>query len=428
MNQRRPSPRSSARSARPARPLREGGSRRSVFKPKRRAGGKPERFEKFAPRDRDTPRDRPERVNRDDRACDDRHRDDGPNREERFSRTPRFDIDRRDRPGKPMMKRSGASGGRDRRYGDRDRPRTRPDDRAPQARTDRRRDFDDRDRAPQDRASQVWDARIASDEAHTGDHDPSDLIYGRHAIEAALESQRPLNRLWVNARLRYDSRFMALIQSAKANGVVVDEVDTRRLGQLAHGQNHQGIIAQVAAYDYWELETLISHAKEQSPRPVLLAADGITDPHNLGAIIRSAEAIGAQGLVIPQRRAVGVTSTVTKVAAGAVEHFPIARVVNLKRALETLKAENFWIYGLAAEASQPVHTVQFNAATVLVVGAEGDGLSLTVQQSCDSLVSVPLHGKTPSLNASVATGMALYEIYRQQWVSRLQLNALQNAK
>lgn len=445
MNQRRPSPRSSARSARPARPSREGGPRRSAFKPKRHTGGKPDRAEKFAPRDRDTPRDRPERVNRDDQARDDRHRDDGPNREERFSRTPRFDTDRRDRPGKPMMKRAGASGGRDRRYGDRDRPRPRLDDRAPQARTDRRRDFDDRDRAPQartdrrrdfdnrdrapqDRASQVWDARIASDEAHTGDHDPSDLIYGRHAIEAALESQRPLNRLWVNARLRYDSRFMALIQSAKANGVVVDEVDTRRLGQLAHGQNHQGIIAQVAAYDYWELEALIAHAKEQSPRPVLLAADGITDPHNLGAIIRSAEAIGAQGLVIPQRRAVGVTSTVTKVAAGAVEHFPIARVVNLKRALETLKAENFWIYGLAAEASQPVHTVQFNAATVLVVGAEGDGLSLTVQQSCDSLVSVPLHGKTPSLNASVATGMALYEIYRQQWVSRLQLNALQNAK
>ena len=277
---------------------------------------------------------------------------------------------------------------------------------------------------PNDREA-WWDAPQAHEKSgKTTD----DLIYGRHAIEAALEGDRSLNRLWINARLRYDGRFMELLKTAKANGVVIDEVDTRRLGQISQGQNHQGIIAQTAPYSYWELETLITHAQENSTRPVLLAADGITDPHNLGAIIRSAEAIGAQGLVIPQRRAVGVTSTVAKVAAGAVEQFPIARVVNLKRALETLKASNFWIYGLAAEASQPIHTVQFTAATVLVVGAEGSGLSLTVQQGCDSLVSVPLSGKTPSLNASVATGMALYEIYRQQWSQQLKLNSLQNSK
>jgi 23S rRNA (guanosine2251-2'-O)-methyltransferase len=255
-----------------------------------------------------------------------------------------------------------------------------------------------------------------------------DLIYGRHSIQAALEGNRTLNRLWVNDRYRYDGRFLTLINEAKANGVVIDEVDHRRLNQLAQGQNHQGIIAQVAAYDYWELETLITHAHAKSTRPVLLAADSITDPHNLGAIIRTAEALGAQGLIIPQRRAAGVTSTVAKVAAGAVEQLPIARVVNLRQALEKLKSENFWIYGLSTEASQPIHTVEFSGATVLVIGAEGDGLSLIVQQSCDHLVSIPLAGKTPSLNASVATGMALYEIYRQQWVERLDLNALQKAK
>ena len=255
-----------------------------------------------------------------------------------------------------------------------------------------------------------------------------DLIYGRHAIEAALENKRPLNRLWVNSRYRYDGRFLTLINEAKANGVVVDEADPHRLNQIAQGQTHQGIIAQVAAYDYWDLQGLIIHAKAQNPRPVLLAADSITDPHNLGAIIRSAEALGAQGLIIPQRRAAGVTSTVTKVAAGAVEHFPIARVVNLRQALETLKAENFWIYGLSTEASQPIHTAQFNDATVLVVGAEGDGLSMSVQQSCDKLISIPLVGKTPSLNASVATGMALYEVYRQHWAERLNLNTLQKVK
>ena len=280
-------------------------------------------------------------------------------------------------------------------------------------------------REPIDSRAERWDA--PSEEEQSG-KSTDDLIYGRHAIEAALEGERSLNRLWINARLRYDGRFMELLKTAKADGVVIDEVDDRRLGQIAPHQNHQGIVAQVASYSYWELATLIAHAKAASPRPVLLAADGITDPHNLGAIIRSAEAIGAQGLVIPQRRAVGVTSTVAKVAAGAVEHFPIARVVNLKRALEDLKAENFWIYGLAAEASQPIHAVQFTAATVLVVGSEGSGLSLTVQQGCDNLVSVPLSGKTPSLNASVATGMALYEIYRQQWGQQLKLNSLQNSK
>ncbi|MGF1458871.1 MAG: 23S rRNA (guanosine(2251)-2'-O)-methyltransferase RlmB [Leptolyngbyaceae cyanobacterium] len=255
-----------------------------------------------------------------------------------------------------------------------------------------------------------------------------DMIFGRHAIQAALEGERTLNRLWVNSRYRYDGRFLPLIDNAKANGVVIDEVDSRRLDQIAQGQIHQGIVAQVAPYDYWELDALIAQAKQATKRPVLLAADSITDPHNLGAIIRSAEALGAQGLIIPQRRAAGVTSTVAKVATGAIEHLPIARVVNLRQALETLKAENFWIYGLAAEANHPIHTVEFSGATVLVVGAEGDGLSLLVQQNCDEVVSIPLAGKTASLNASVATGMALYEIYRQQWQGRLDLNSLQKAK
>ena len=312
-----------------------------------------------------------------------------------------------------------------------------PDERPPRrvARTG------DRPRRQQEGARDLFSARTESSrdqdlpkqfyshaEAETASQEADDIIYGRHAIQAALENQRPLNRLWINPRYRYDGRFLPLINLAKANGVVVDEADFQRLNQIARGEKHQGIIAQVAAYDYWELDTLITQAKAQSTRPVLLAADGITDPHNLGAIIRSAEALGAQGLIIPQRRAAGVTSTVAKVAAGAIEHFPVARVVNLRQALETLKSQNFWIYGLATEGSEKIHNVKFNSATVLVVGAEGDGLSLSIQQSCDSLVSIPLTGKTPSLNASVAAGMALYEIYRQQWAARLDLNALQKAK
>lgn len=255
-----------------------------------------------------------------------------------------------------------------------------------------------------------------------------DLIYGRHAIEAAVLGNRPLNRLWVNQRLRYDSRLLPLVDAAKAQGATVDEVDNYRLNQITQNANHQGIAAQAAPYGYLDLDDLITKAKQQAKLPVIVAADGITDPHNLGAIIRSAEAIGAQGIVIPQRRAAGVTSTVAKVSAGALESIAVSRVVNLKRALETLKEAGFWIYGLASGARQPIYTTNFDQPTVIVVGSEGDGLSLTVQQNCDILVSIPLRGKTASLNASVATGMALYEIYRQQWGRQLQISALQNPR
>lgn len=265
------------------------------------------------------------------------------------------------------------------------------------------------------------------------DNPDLDLIYGRHPVLAALEKQRHLNRIWIAPQLRYDPRFHSLLLQAKTEGTVIDEVDYRRLDQLTDRANHQGVAAQVAAYDYLELEELLTQAQAITDSPVLLAADGITDPHNLGAIIRTAEALGAQGLVIPQRRAAGITSVVAKVAAGALEHFSVARVVNLNQALEQLKSAGFWIYGLAATASQPLPTVEFQGAVVLVVGAEGSGLSLLTQRYCDFLVSVPLQGKTPSLNASVAAGMGLYEIYRQRWQKKLHLEdwqqqSLQNVK
>ncbi|MEO0394585.1 MAG: 23S rRNA (guanosine(2251)-2'-O)-methyltransferase RlmB [Cyanobacteria bacterium P01_A01_bin.137] len=246
-----------------------------------------------------------------------------------------------------------------------------------------------------------------------------DLVYGRHSVEAAIANQRPINRLWVNARLVFDARFRPLILDAKSNGAVIDEVNTQRLNQLTQGANHQGIVAQIASHDYIELADLITAAKAACRQPVIIAADSITDPHNLGAIIRTAEALGAQGVVIPQRRAVGITPTVAKVAAGALETLPVSRVVNLGRALEQLKDDGFWVYGTASEAGQPVHTTEFDRPIVLVIGAEGAGLSLSIQNLCDVLVSIPLTGKTPSLNASVATGMVLYEIYRQRWVEKL---------
>ncbi|CDN10786.1 MAG: 23S rRNA (guanosine(2251)-2'-O)-methyltransferase RlmB [Richelia sp.] len=260
--------------------------------------------------------------------------------------------------------------------------------------------------------------------ASTSANTTNDLIYGRHSVLTALETERGLNRIWITSKLRYDPRFHSLILKAKENGTVIDEVEPKRLDQITEQRNHQGIAAQVAPYSYIDLHELIE--KSQSVLdPVIIVAEGINDPHNLGAIIRTAEAIGAQGLVIPQRRASGITSTVMKVATGALEHFPVARVVNLQRALEDLKASGFWIYGTAATASEPIHTVNFSGPVALVVGSEGEGLSILTQRTCDGLVSIPLQGKTPSLNASVATGMALYEIYRQRWQSTLHLDKLQ---
>ncbi|KAB8321083.1 23S rRNA (guanosine(2251)-2'-O)-methyltransferase RlmB [Tolypothrix campylonemoides VB511288] len=252
----------------------------------------------------------------------------------------------------------------------------------------------------------------------------TDLIYGRHPVLSALENERGLNRIWITSRLRYDPRFHSLILRAKENGTIIDEVEPKRLDQITDQANHQGIAAQVAPYDYIDLDELITQAKSVTD-PVIVVAEGITDPHNLGAIIRSAEALGAQGMVIPQRRASGITSTVMKVAVGALENFPVARVVNLQRALEELKAAGFWIYGTATDASEPLHMVDFKGPIVLVVGSEGEGLSILTQRHCDFLVSIPLQGKTPSLNASVAAGMALYEVYRQRWINMLHLDKLQ---
>ena len=251
-----------------------------------------------------------------------------------------------------------------------------------------------------------------------------DIIYGRHAVEAVLNSDRSINRIWVTAKLRYSSDFLPLIDEAKAAGAVVDEVDNMRLDRIAENGRHQGIAVQVSAYEYADLDELIASAKEKSTQPVIVIADGITDPHNLGAIIRSAAALGAQALVIPQRRAAGITATVAKVAAGTLEILPVARVVNLNRALEKIKEAGFWVYGTMADSGSAIHKTKFSGAIALVIGAEGEGLSLSIQKNCDFLVSIPLQGKVDSLNASVATGMALYEIFRQRWVNTLNLNNL----
>jgi 23S rRNA (guanosine2251-2'-O)-methyltransferase len=249
---------------------------------------------------------------------------------------------------------------------------------------------------------------------------PSDLVWGRHSSLAVLEGGRPVHRVWCTPEMRFSPRFLQLLREAKASGVLVEEVTWARLGQISGGAVHQGIVLQPAAAETLDLSSLIEGCSALGEAPLLMAVDGLTDPHNLGAILRSAEALGAHGMVLPQRRNAGLTGSVAKVAAGALEHLPVARVVNLNRSLETLKQEGYRVIGLAEEGSVTLEEANLEGPLVVVTGSEGDGLSLLTRRNCDQLVRIPLRGATPSLNASVATALLLYEIARRGWMAGLQ--------
>ena len=285
-------------------------------------------------------------------------------------------------------------------------------------RFDRRPLRGERDQAPPSSRPVVVDAPSGESERfNAGPAD--DLIWGRHAAQAALESDRPIHRIWCTPEMRFQPRFMQLLREAKAGGVLVEEVTWARLGQLTDGAVHQGIVLQAAAADTLDLGSLIDGCRQIGEPPLLMALDGITDPHNLGAIVRSAEALGAHGLVLPQRRSAGLTGSVAKVAAGALEHLPVARVVNLNRSLETLKEEGYRVIGLAGEAGVALSEADLDGPLVIVTGSEGAGLSMLTRKHCDQLVRIPLRGATPSLNASVATAMVLYEVARRGWMKQI---------
>jgi 23S rRNA (guanosine2251-2'-O)-methyltransferase len=272
-------------------------------------------------------------------------------------------------------------------------------------------------------AIDVSNAAPSGESERFGAAPADDLIWGRHSAQAALESDRPIHRIWCTAEMRFQPRFLQLLREAKAGGVLVEEVTWARLGQLTGGAVHQGIVLQVAAADTLDLDTLINGCRDLGEPPLLMALDGITDPHNLGAIVRSAEALGAHGLVLPQRRSAGLTGSVAKVAAGALEHLPVARVVNLNRSLDQLKQEGYRVVGLAGEGSVSLSEADLEGPLVIVTGSEGSGLSMLTRKHCDQLVRIPLRGSTPSLNASVATAMVLFEVARRGWMKQLSGNA-----
>jgi 23S rRNA (guanosine2251-2'-O)-methyltransferase len=271
-----------------------------------------------------------------------------------------------------------------------------------------------------DRSSSAEPIVEAPPEADRFGQSPADdLIWGRHPALAALESGRPVHRIWCTPEMRFSPKFLQLLREAKSGGVLVEEVTWARLGQITGGAVHQGIVLQTAAAETLDLPTLMDGCRDLGEPPLLMAVDGLTDPHNLGAIVRSAESLGAHGLVLPQRRTAGLTGTVAKVAAGALEHLPVARVVNLNRALDTLKQEGYRVIGLAEEGTVGLHEADLDGPLVVVTGSEGTGLSLLTRRTCDQLIRIPLRGATPSLNASVATSLMLYEIARRGWMKSL---------
>ena len=237
-----------------------------------------------------------------------------------------------------------------------------------------------------------------------------DWIWGKHSVYEALSSDRAINRIWCTSEIFSSDKFYILLKDLKSKGVLIEEVSWNRLSQLTLGASHQGVVLQLACSKTIPLEKLINYSKKKSANPIILALDGITDPHNVGAIIRSAEAFDCKGIIIPQRRSAGLTGTVAKVAAGALEYLPVSRVVNLNRALEELKKNGFIVVGLSGDAQLSISKFHEKTPLVVIVGAEDKGISLLTQKKCDFLLRIPLKGKTSSLNASVAAAISLFQL------------------
>ena len=239
-----------------------------------------------------------------------------------------------------------------------------------------------------------------------------DVIYGINAVAEALKSRgRGFEYVGV-ARERHDQRLQRVIDECRRLGIGVRFLPRQDIDRLAGASSHQGVVALTSAKTYAEVDDILQ--RRRARHALILVLDGVEDPHNLGAILRSADGAGADGVLIPERRAVGVTATVAKASAGAVEHVPIAKVTNIARTLEELKSRNLWTVGLDERAPQTYDALDYSMDCALILGAEGKGLHDLVRKKCDFLVSIPMLGEVASLNVSVAAGVVLYEIARQR--------------
>ena len=238
-------------------------------------------------------------------------------------------------------------------------------------------------------------------------------IEGRNALTEALKAGRTIDKVFVAAG-ETDRSLQRLAAQAKEAGAVIVPVDRRKLDQMSTTRSHQGVIALVAAHVYYTIDDILEAAAEKGEAPLIVICDELSDPHNLGAIMRSAECAGAHGVIIPKRRSVGLTATVAKASAGAVEYMKVARVTNINNAINDLKEKGVWIYGTAAEGSIPMYKADLTGPAAIVIGNEGDGMSQLVRKNCDVMVHIPMKGQITSLNASAAASILLYEAVRQR--------------
>ena len=241
----------------------------------------------------------------------------------------------------------------------------------------------------------------------------NEMIEGRNAVLEAYRAGRALDKVYI-ARGETDKALAHIAGLARERGVSVSDCDRRKLDAMSVTKAHQGVIAVCAVREYASLDDILALAESRGEAPFVVVCDEISDPHNLGAIIRSAECVGAHGVVIPKRRSAGLTAVVGKTSAGAAEHLPVARVANISAALQELKDRGLWVYGAAAEGSSPMWETDLTGPLALVIGSEGEGLGRLVRERCDFLVSIPLRGKVGSLNASTAAAVLMYEVLRQK--------------
>ena len=239
------------------------------------------------------------------------------------------------------------------------------------------------------------------------------MIEGRNAVIEALRSGTAIDKIYLQ-KGETDKTLGHIASRARAAGTVVVEADRRKLDAMSRTHAHQGVIALASVREYVSVESILNSAREKGEAPLLVVCDEISDPHNLGAIIRTAYCAGAHGVIIPKRRSAGLTSVVAKTSAGAVSYLPVARVPNLPALLKELKGQGVWVFGTAAEGTTSLYQADLKGPAAIVIGSEGDGMSRLVAENCDFTVSIPMFGKINSLNASAAAAVLLYEAVRQR--------------
>ena len=239
------------------------------------------------------------------------------------------------------------------------------------------------------------------------------IIEGRNAVIEALRAGTPIDKIFL-ARGETDAALAHIAAAARDRGVVVVECDRRKLDFMSCTHAHQGVIAQAAVREYASVDDILNAAREKGEPPLVVVCDELSDPHNLGAVIRTAECAGAHGVIIPKRRSAGLTAVVAKTSAGAVSHIPVARVPNLTACLKELKDEGLWVFGADAAGDRTLYEADLKGPAAIVIGSEGDGMSRLVAQTCDVLVRIPMKGRLNSLNASAAAAILLYEAVRQR--------------